>query len=92
MTAFARAGSRCGQVRVALRWFASDGRAVGGAQSAPIRCDTRGWQRVGASGTAPAGAAYVGLYLRAAGTVGAAWFDDVAYSCERKAGSSGTTG
>jgi Cellulase (glycosyl hydrolase family 5) len=88
VTAFARAGSRCGQVRVALRWFASDGRAVGGSQSAPIRCDTRGWQRVRASGTAPAGAAYVGLYLRAAGTVGSAWFDDVAYSCARRAGGS----
>jgi Cellulase (glycosyl hydrolase family 5) len=88
VTAFARAGSRCGQVRVALRWFASDGRAVGGVQSAPIRCDARGWQRVRASGTAPPSAAYVGLYLRAAGTVGPAWFDDVSYSCARRAGSS----
>jgi hypothetical protein len=80
-TAFARAGLRCGQVRVALRWFALDGRAVGGAVSAPLRCGTLGWQRLRASGTAPSGAAYVGLYLRAAGTVGSAWFDDAAYSC-----------
>jgi hypothetical protein len=87
-TAFARAGARCGQVRIALRWFASDGHDVGGAQSAPIRCATGGWQRVRASGTAPAGAAYVGLYLRAAGTVGPAWFDDVSYSCARRTGSS----
>jgi Cellulase (glycosyl hydrolase family 5) len=86
LTAFARAGARCGEIRVALRWFASDGRAVGGVQSAPVRCATRSWQRLRASGTAPDGAAYVGLYLRAAGTVGAAWFDDVAYSVARRAG------
>ena len=80
VTAFARAGARCGEVRVALRWFASDGQPVGGAQSAPLRCGTRGWKLLRASGTAPPGAAYVGLYLRAARTVGAAWFDDVGYS------------
>ena len=88
VTAFARAGGRCGEVRIALRWFASDGRAVGGAQSAPLRCAKRGWQRLRAGGTAPAGAAYVGLYLRAVGTAGPAWFDDVAYSCARAGGSS----
>ena len=88
VTAFARAGRRCGEVRVALRWFASDGRAVGGAQSAPLRCGTRGWQRLRASGTAPSGASYVGLYLRAAHTAGPAWFDDVAYSCARRGATS----
>ena len=82
-TAFARAGVRCGQVRIALRWFARDGLAVGGALSAPLRCGILGWQRLVASGTAPAGTAYVGIYLRAAGTVGPAWFDDVAYSVAR---------
>jgi hypothetical protein len=82
--AFARAGSRCGQVRVALRWFALDGRAVGGAVSVPLRCGTLGWQHLRASGTAPAGAAYVALYLRAAGSVGPVWFDDVAYSHTRR--------
>lgn len=85
VTAFARAGTRCGEIRVALRWFASDGRAVGGAQSAPIRCGAPGWQRVRASGTAAPGAAYVGLYLRAAGSIGPVWFDDVAYSVVRRA-------
>ena len=89
VTAFARAGSDCGQVRVALRWFGLDGRAVGGVGSAPLRCGTLGWRRLRASGTAPAGAAYVGLYLRAAGTVGAAWFDDVAYSNARGAAGGG---
>jgi hypothetical protein len=82
-TVFARAGSRCGRVGIALRWFALDGRVVGGAASAPLRCGTLGWQRLRASGTAPDGAAYVGLYLRAAGTVGPAWFDDVAYAYTR---------
>ena len=85
MTVFARAGRRCGEARVALRWFAADGRAVGGAQSPPLRCGGLGWQRLRADGTAPGGAAYVGLYLRAARTLGAAWFDDVAYSCTRRA-------
>ena len=83
ITAFARAGSRCGRVRVALRWFALDGRAIGAAMSKPLRCGMA-WQRLHATGTAPAGAAYVGLYLRADGTVGPAWFDDVAYSCLRR--------
>ncbi len=82
LTAFARSGSRCGEVRVALRWFASDGRSVAGAQSPSLRCGARGWQRLRASGIAPAGAAYVGIFLRAAGTVGPAWFDDVSYSCD----------
>ena len=88
VTAFARAGSRCGHVGIALRWFASDGRVVGGAQSASLRCGILGWKRLQASGTAPADAAYVGIYLRAARTVGPAWYDDVAYSCARGVGSS----
>ena len=83
VTAFARAKSHCGEVRVALRWFSADGRGVGGAQSERLRCGTRGWRRLRASGAAPSGAAYVGIYLRAAGTVGPAWFDDVSYSCAR---------
>jgi hypothetical protein len=83
VTAFARTGTRCGQVRVALRWFGGDRRVVGGVSSMPLACGTSGWQRLRASGTAPAGAAYVGVFLRAAGTSGAAWFDDVAYSCTR---------
>jgi hypothetical protein len=83
VTAFARARARCGEVRLALRWFAADGRAVGGAESQPLRCGTRGWRRLRASGVAPSGAVYVGIYLRAAGTVGPAWFDDVSYSFER---------
>ncbi len=79
VTAFARVGVRCGEVRVALRWFASTGRSVGGAQSARHACGGR-WQRLRAGGTAPPGAAYVGIYLRAVRTVGPAWFDDVAYA------------
>jgi len=90
VTAFARGGARCGEVRVALRWFASDGRSVGGAQTAPLRCGRlRGWQLLRASGTAPLGAAYVGLYLRAVRSVGAVWFDDVSYS---RVGPSGARG
>jgi Cellulase (glycosyl hydrolase family 5) len=83
VTAFARAGSQCGQVRLSLRWFSSDGRAVGGIQSGAVLCGKRGWQRLRASGVAPFGAAYVGVYLRAERTVGQAWFDDVSYSCDR---------
>jgi hypothetical protein len=83
VTAFARADSRCGEVRVALRWFSVEGRAVGGVESEPLRCGTPGWRRLRTGGTAPADAAYVGVYLRAARTVGRAWFDDVSYSCAR---------
>jgi hypothetical protein len=83
VTAFARAASTCGEVRLALRWFSADGRDVGGVQSASVPCGARGWQRLRASGVAPSGAVYVGLYLRAAGIVGHAWFDDVSYSCTR---------
>jgi hypothetical protein len=83
VTAFARAGAGCGEVRLALRWFSAQGRAVGGVQSETVPCGTRGWRRLRANGVAPSGAAYVGLYLRAAGTVGQAWFDDVSYSCAR---------
>jgi hypothetical protein len=79
ITGFARASSMCGEVRLALRWFSVDGRAVGGVQSAPLRCGVRGWRRLRASGVAPTTAAYVGVFLRAAGTVGSAWFDDVSY-------------
>jgi hypothetical protein len=86
LTAFARAGSGCGEIRVALRWFASDGRALDGAQSPPLRCGSTAWQRLRVSGSAPPAAAYVGLYLRADRTIGSAWFDDVGYSCVRGAG------
>jgi hypothetical protein len=83
VTAFARTTSSCGEVRLAIRWFSVEGRAVGGAQSESVPCGTRGWRRLRATGLAPSGAAYVGLYLRAAGTVGHAWFDDVSYVCAR---------
>ncbi len=83
VTAFARASATCGEVRLALRWLSAEGRAVGGVQSEPVPCGARGWRRLSANGLAPSGAAYVGLYLRAAGTVGHAWFDDVSYSCTR---------
>ena len=83
VTAFARAGSRCGHVRIALRWFASDGRAVGGAQSAPLRAAPSGGSGCRRAGPRRSDAAYVGIYLRAARTVGPAWFDDVSYSCAR---------
>jgi hypothetical protein len=82
VTAFARADSTCGEVRLALRWFSADGRTVGGVQSEPLACST-GWRRLRASGAAPSGAVYLGIFLRAAGTVGHAWFDDVTYSCVR---------
>jgi len=85
VTAFARASSTCGEVRLALRWFSAEGRAVGGAQSKSLHCGTHGWRRLRADGVAPSGAAYVGVYLRAAGTVGSAWFDDVSYACVRRA-------
>jgi hypothetical protein len=80
VTAFARASSMCGEVRLALRWFSVEGPAVGSAQSEPVPCGTRGWRRLRATGVAPSGASYVGIYLRAAGTVGRTWFDDVSYS------------
>jgi Cellulase (glycosyl hydrolase family 5) len=83
VTAFARASPRCREVRLALRWFSAEARAVGGAQSGRLPCGTRGWRPLRASGVAPSGAAYVGIYLRAAGTVGPAWFDDVSYSYHR---------
>jgi len=83
VTAFAQATSKCGEVSLAVRWFSAEGRAVGGVQSKPVPCGTRGWRRLRAGGVAPSGAAYVGLYLRAAGTVGHAWFDDVSYVCAR---------
>jgi hypothetical protein len=84
VTAFARASSTCGEVRLALRWFSAEGRAVGGAQSKSLHCGTHGWRRLRADGVAPSGAAYVAVYLRAAGTVGSAWFDDVSYACVRR--------
>jgi hypothetical protein len=80
VTVFARASSTCGEVRLSLRWFSAEGRAVGGAQSEPLACGTHGWRRLRASGVAPSGAAYVGVFLRASGTVGSAWFDDVSYA------------
>ena len=85
VTGFAQTTSKCGEVRFAIRWFTGEGRAVGGVQSEPVPCGTRGWRRVRVTGVAPSGAAYVGLYLRAAGTVGHAWFDDVSYVCAREA-------
>jgi hypothetical protein len=83
LTAFAQATTTCGDVRLAIRWFSRDGHAVGGAQSESVPCGTRGWRRLRVTGVAPAGATYVGLYLRAAGTAGHAWFDDVSYACAR---------
>lgn len=83
VTAFARASPHCGEVRLALRWFSAEGRTVGGTQSELLPCGARGWRQLRAKGVAPSAAAYVEVFLRAAGTVGHAWFDDVSYSCTR---------
>ena len=76
MTGFAQATSKCGEVRFSIRWFTGEGHAVGGVQSEPVACGTRGWRRLRVTGVAPSGAAYVALYLRAAGTVGHAWYEE----------------
>jgi hypothetical protein len=79
VAAWARADADCGEVRLALQWLAADGRPLGRSQSYPLRCGRSEWRRLRASGRAPSGAASVVLELRAAGTAGAAWFDDVRY-------------
>lgn len=76
LTAWLRGGG--GAVTVSVAWFDRYDRQIG--ETAASAVPTPVWRRLRAAGRPPAGAEYGRIVVRAAGSAGARWLDDVSFS------------
>jgi hypothetical protein len=75
---WARGNAATGATQIALSWFDSANRWLGGASSAGLPAGTTGWTKLTVDQVAPAGAASLQIHLKSGANTGAVWFDDVA--------------
>jgi hypothetical protein len=76
VSAYAYRRSATGFERIALSWFADDGRFLAQAESRPAVMQDA-WERLSVSAAAPPGASYVQVHLKSSAEKGTACFDDV---------------
>lgn len=76
---WARGANLGGRTDIALAWFDAHDAYLGSITSPLLPTGTTGWTQLTASGTAPAGAAYVQIHCQSAFNPGTAWFDDVTF-------------
>jgi hypothetical protein len=77
-SAYVRGLNASGTTQVCLSWFGGDNGYLGNRCGGSL-AGTTSWRQISVAATAPAGAAYVALFLTSAGNAGTAWFDDVAF-------------
>jgi hypothetical protein len=77
-TAWVMGQNATGTTQICLSWFSSSSVYLGNACSGSLSGTTQ-WQQISETSTAPAGAAYVLLFLTSANNAGTAWFDDVSF-------------
>ena len=77
---WARGSAATGTTTLSISYFDAAGVYVGQDSSAPLPDGDSGWTLLRAAGVAPAGAAYVRLYLKSGHNSGSVWFDDVGYA------------
>jgi hypothetical protein len=80
LSAWAKGSAATGSNRIAIAWFAADGRYLGEAESQSLRNGTTHWTVLTVSATAPPGAAFVELHLKSEDNTGTVWYDDVRWS------------
>lgn len=80
-TAYAMGNSNAtGTTQVCLSWFNPTFGYISGTCGTPLPPGTTTWQQISVTDNAPAGAAYVELFLTSANdTNGTIWFDDVTF-------------
>jgi hypothetical protein len=77
-TAWIMGQDATGATQVCLAWFDSASNYLGNECGGSLS-GTTAWQQASVTSTAPAGAAYVLLFLTSANNSGTAWFDDVTF-------------
>lgn len=77
---WARGNAATGATQIALSWFDSSSRWLGGASSASLPAGTTNWTKLTVDQVAPAGAASLQIHLKSGANTGSVWFDDVAMS------------
>jgi hypothetical protein len=75
---WARGNAATGATQIALSWFDSANRWLGGASSASLPAGTTGWTKLTVDQAAPAGSASLQIHLKSGANTGTVWFDDVA--------------
>lgn len=77
---WARGTAATGTTQIALSWFDTNDKWLGGASSAGLPPGTTGWTKLTVDAPAPARAASLQIHLKSGGNTGTVWFDDVAMS------------
>lgn len=75
---YVRGLNATGTTQVCLSWFASNFSYISNTCGGSL-AGTTGWNQIAVTSMAPAGSAYVELFLSSASNSGTAWFDDVTF-------------
>lgn len=75
---YVQLGAASGTTQICMSWFTSNFTYIDHSCSVSVS-GTAPWQKLTAAGAAPAGTAYVELFLSSANNTGTAWFDDVSF-------------
>ena len=75
---FVKGSNATGTTQICLAWFGSDFSYLGNDCDGSVS-GTTAWSQISVSGTAPAGVAFVEIFLTSADNTGTVWFDDVAF-------------
>ena len=67
-----------GTTQICVAWFGSDFSYLGNACDGAVS-GTTSWSQISVSATAPAGVAFVEIFLTSADNTGTVWFDDVSF-------------
>jgi len=77
---FAKSQGAIGPTSLSLSWFNAQGVYTGQSQSPLLPAGVGAWMQLQAVGQAPAGSAFVSIFLRSCATPGRVWFSDVRFS------------
>jgi len=77
---WARGNAATGTTQIALSWFDTNDKWLGGASSASLPVGTTGWTKLVIDGVAPAGSASMQVHLKSGDNTGTVWFDDAVVS------------
>ena len=75
---YVKGSNATGTTQICLAWFGSDFGYLGNACDGSVS-GTTSWSQISVSATAPAGVAFVEIFLTSADNMGTVWFDDVAF-------------
>jgi hypothetical protein len=81
LTAWCLSNGADAPAKLAVRWYGTDGEALGTVGPVTVDGDLPLWTKYTATGVAPAGASWADVCLWGTHTVGAIWIDDVSVTC-----------